>query len=169
MKAFERVVNNLEKTLLTVTRRVSNIGEVVLLAMVLLIIVDIILRRIFNNPISWSLEVIRVELVVVVFFSVAYCGARRGHISIDVLTSRLPPRIQAYLETVMIFLGMGLFIFMAWGSINSGMGLLANHRITGLLPIPLYPFAFAVALGSLLLALVLMVQLLHSIKNMVSK
>ena len=123
----------------------------------------------FNSPLSWSLEVVQVMLVVVVFFSVAYCGAKKAHVSIDALVSRFPPKAQAVIDVFTYFLGVLLFAFMAWGSAVSAMDKWHTHCITGILPIPIYPFAIVVAFGSLLLTLILLVQLLNLIINMVSK
>jgi len=166
---MRRAINFLEKTLSDVAHRVSNVGQGVLMVMVLLVVVDIILRRLFNSPLPWSLEVVEVMLVVVVFFSVAYCGARRAHVSIDVLISRFPPKARAIVDTFTYILGIVLFGVMAWGGAASAMGKWDTHHITGILPIPIYPFAFVVAFGSLLLALVLLAQLLNLIINTVSK
>jgi TRAP-type C4-dicarboxylate transport system permease small subunit len=158
-----------EKALSEVTHRVSNLGQSVLMVMVLLVIVDIVLRRIFNSPLAWSLEVVEVMLVVVVFFSVAYCGTRRGHVSIDVLVSRFPHKARAIIDIFTYFFSIVLFGFMTWGGVVSAMDKWDAHRITGILPIPIYPFAFVVAFGSLLLALVLLAQLFYLVNNMVSK
>ena len=102
-------------------RRVSNVGQIVLLVMVLFVIVDIVLRRFFNSPLAWSLEVIQVMLVVVVFFSVAHTGSRRGHVSVDLFISKLPAKSQTIIDCFTYILGIVLFVFMGWGSYLSGM------------------------------------------------
>jgi TRAP-type C4-dicarboxylate transport system permease small subunit len=139
------------------------------MAMVLLMVIDILLRRFFNSPLSWSLEVIQVMLVVVVFFSVAYCGARKGHISVELITSRLPSKTLAIIDIITHFLGIVLFIFMAWGSCVLAINEFESHHVTGILPIPIYPFVFVVMFGSAMLAVVLIVQLTRVIIDMVSK
>ena len=112
---MKRTLGLSEKVLYSVTHRVSNVGQTILMVMVLLVIVDIVLRRFFNSPLPWSLEVIEVMLVVVVFFSVAYCGARRAHISIDALVSKFSPGVRAIISILTHFLSIVLFSFMAWG------------------------------------------------------
>ena len=52
---------------------------------------------------------------------------------------------------------------MGWGSIVLAMEKFENHSVTGILPIPIYPFVFVVALGSILLALILFVELINSL------
>jgi TRAP-type C4-dicarboxylate transport system permease small subunit len=169
MPGLRGIGKNLEKAFFWFNRQASNLAMIVLMAMGLLVVVDVILRRLFNSPLSWTYEVIEVTLTVVVFFTLAYCAVQRGHISIDVLTSRLPPKSRAIVDVFGCFLGIVLFGFMAWCSIRSGIGELASHRVTGLLHIPIYPFIFVVAFGSILLALVLVAQLIHSASKVVQK
>jgi TRAP-type C4-dicarboxylate transport system permease small subunit len=161
--------HSLEKALYWVTRQASNLAMIVLMAMVLMIVVDITLRRFFNSPLSWSFEVIEVMLVIVVFFTVAYCCATKGHISVDLLTSRLSKKGQVILEVLGYLLGLILFAFMTWCSILSALEEMASHRVTGILLIPIYPFILVVALGSTLLALVLLAQLINTVREAVRK
>ena len=166
---MKQTFSSLEKVLSDVTSRVSNVGQIVLMAMVLLVIVDVFLRRFFNSPISWTLEIIEVMLVAVVFFSVAYCGARKAHISIDALVSRFPPKIRNTIDVLTYFLSVVLFAAMTWGAVLTAIDEFDTHRVTGILPVPIYPFALVVAFGSLLLALVLLIHLLNLIISMVRK
>ena len=118
MRKLTEIGTSLEKALFWVIRQASNLAMIVLMAMVLLVVVDITLRRFFNSPLSWSFEVIEVLLVIVVFFTVAYCCITKGHISVDLLTSRLSKRGQAILEIFSYFLGIVLFVFMTYCSIK---------------------------------------------------
>jgi TRAP-type C4-dicarboxylate transport system permease small subunit len=163
-----KVATFLERMLALVSLRASNIGVSVLLIMGLLVVVDVILRRTFNSPLSFSLEIIEIMLVVVVFFCVAYTGAQRGHVSIDVIVSRFPPKAQAIVSVFIYFLSFGLFGIICWGSIIYGLHIQDIGQGTGILGVPYYPFVFVVAFGSLLLALVILSQLLNSIINLVN-
>lgn len=167
--AFERVVTKLEKALAAITNRISNFGQLTLMAMVLLIVVDVCLRRFFNSPLSWSLEIVQVMLVVVVFFSVAYCAVRGGHISIDALVCRFPERLQAGIDIATSLFGVAVFAAMCWASISSAQHYMEVKRVTGILPIPIYPFILAVALGSLLMTLAVLVHLLKAVTRVVSR
>ena len=68
---------------------------------------------------------------------------------------------------IMDFLGVLLFITMGWGSIVLALDKLETQNVTGILPIPVYPFVFCVAFGSLLLAVILLVQFINSVLRMV--
>jgi TRAP-type C4-dicarboxylate transport system permease small subunit len=169
MQPMKVIISRSQKVLLTITDKVNLVGQVILLLLVLLIIVDVVMRRVFNSPLSGTLEVSEIMLVVVVFTSVAYCGIRKGHVSIDALTSRFRRRTQAVIDSITGIFGVIVFITMGCGSFVLGLNLLKTHRITGMLPIPIYPFSFIVGIGSLLLALVLLVQLAETILKVLKK
>ena len=169
MLNFIKITSISEKVLHRVTSIFSKVGQVILMVMVLLTILDVILRRIFNHPLSSSLELSQVMLVIVVFSSVAYCGIKRSHVRIDALTSRFSPKIQAILNCITGLFGVLLFGAMGWGSIVLAMDKMANNSVTGILPIPVYPFVFLVSFGSILLALILLVQFIDSLISMEDK
>jgi len=162
---FVSVENALEK----LTRHVSVVGQVVLMTMVAITVVDVVLRRIFNRPLSVGLEISQIMLVVVVFTSMAYCGMKKCHISIDAIASRLPAKVQKMIHCIMDFLGVVLFVTMGWSSIVLALDKLETHSITGILPIPIYPFVFVVSFGSLLLGVVLLVQFFNSLLRMMNR
>ena len=94
-----------------------------------------------------------------IFFALAYTEHLRRHIHVDLLVSRLPRRAQAILASVMYFFSGVFFIVMAWQG-----GILIIDSVTPLvlashvLSIPEAPFLFAVALGSLLLGIELLIH-----------
>ena len=139
------------------------------MAMVLLVVADVVLRRAFNSPLPFSYELVEVMLVVAVFFAVAYTGTQRSHVGVDVLVSRFPPKAQAIINAVIWLISAGLFGFVGWWSVVYGMRIWDIGQETALLRIPYYPFVFVVALGSILLALVLLAQLLSFIIDVVKK
>lgn len=169
MHLLTKVADFLEKALSRVSYRVCNFGVTVLMAMVLLVVTDVILRRFFNSPLSFTLELVEIMLTVVVFFAVAYTATQRSHVSIDVLVSRFPLRAQTIIEAALCIISVGLFSTIARGSLIYGMQISRIGLETGILGIPLYPFAFVVASGSILLALVLLARFLNLIIKVVSK
>jgi len=169
MLLLTKAVNLLDKWLPPVITRVSDLGMGVLVAMVLLTVADVVLRRFFHSPLTFSYELTGAMLVLVVFFVVAYAGIQKSHVSIDILTSRFPPKAQAITNAFVYFLSICLFGAVTWRSIIYAICFLQQGRVSGILEFPYYPFAFAVAFGILLLALVLLVQFLNFINEAVSK
>lgn len=169
MNLLARVADFLDKVLSRITYRVTNLGVIVLMAMVLLVVTDIIRRRAFNSPFPFTLEVVELMLIVVVFFAVAYTASQRSHVSIDLVVSKFPLKAQTILDIVMHIISIGLFSFLCWRMVAHGMYLWRLHWSTGVLEIPRYPLAFVVSFGSALLALVLLARLLKLITEVSRK
>lgn len=155
--------NFLKKALSLISCRVRDLGAIVLMAMVLLVVVDVSLRRLFNSPLPFSFELIGIMLVIVVYCFVAYSTSTGRHVGVDVLTTRFPPKTKTTIDLVMDFLSAVLFGLIGWQSIVQGIHIWDIGTETGILRIPYYPFLFVVALGSILACLALIIGLAYFI------
>ena len=161
MRLFSKVANFLDDTLAPVRRGAVVIGASVLIAIVLLVIVDVTLRRVFNSPLAFSKELIEIMLVVVVFCSLAYTTFQGRHVSVDVLVSRFPPKARAIINPATDFLSAVMFALIGWRSIDQAMHIWDIGSETGILKIPYYPFLFVVAFGSIFACIALLTGLIH--------
>jgi TRAP-type C4-dicarboxylate transport system permease small subunit len=102
VSAFIRtVVRSLEERTSSLLNVLGAFSVVGLVAMVLVTVADATGRRFFLSPIYGSYEAVSFLLSLTFFFSLCYCTARKGHFSIDVATSRLPPRVRQYIVIIM--------------------------------------------------------------------
>jgi TRAP-type C4-dicarboxylate transport system permease small subunit len=136
-----------------------------LILLVLLIAVDVTLRRVFNSPLTFSYEIIQFGLVIVVWGSVLYSTIRERHISIDVLVSRLPEKTRQVLRLTFDFVSALILLLIGWQSVTYAMDLRDAQRASSMLDIPLYPFVFIVALGAILAGLILLVGFVDSVRG----
>ena len=110
-------------------------------------------RYFFNSPTIWAQDVNQQVMLVLVMLGSAYTLRERVHISIDVISERLPLRTQAVLDMVFIVLLMICSIviirygwFYAWRSLS-----IREHSSSIWAP-PVYAVKFALpAAGALLL------------------
>lgn len=154
-----------QKLLFRLIGVLASLGNVVLMVMLIMLVVDVVLRRVFNSPLSWSMETTKIMLVVVVSFTFSYCALKGGHIQIDILTNKLPPKAQKVIDIIIYLCSIGLYGFMTWCTLIYAMDVWKAHRITGILPVPIAPFIYVLSLGCLLLTLVLFVRLVNIITN----
>jgi len=157
--------NLLRRTLFQVGQRSVVAAGATLSLLVLLIAVDVTLRRAFNSPLTFSYEIIQFGLVIVVWGSVLYSTIRERHISIDVLVSRLPAKTRQFFRLTFDFISAVVLFLIGWQSITYAMDLRDAHRVSSMLDIPLYPFVFIVALGAILAGLILLVNFVDSIRG----
>lgn len=86
---FYRALINLERSLAT--------G--LLVAMFVVIMLQVVTRYVFSNPLSWTEELARFLLVWLTFLSAGYVMSRRLHITVDILVARLGRRGTVFVDT----------------------------------------------------------------------
>lgn len=151
------------------SRVLHGIGIAVLALMMGITGVDVFLRYVFNRPITGSTEIIAHMMAIIVGFGLAYCAVMKGHVTVDLVISRLQQRTQAVINAVTTLFSFGLLSIMTWQLCCHMKELFASGESSVVLLIPAFPFVALVALGSAILSLVFLSDLLDSISQVVSR
>jgi len=139
------------------TARVLNsVASGVLAGMMVLTGIDVTLRYILNRPITGSYEITQFMMPIVIAFGLAYCALAKGHVRVDLVTSRLPKRPQAVMNSFACLVFLGLFILITWQSLLRAKGMIHTGLTSEVLLIPVFPFVLAVSAGSAVLCLVVL-------------
>lgn len=158
---FSKAAQGLSKAIYPVSRVLNSIGVVFLAVMMFLTAADVILRYVLNRPVTGAYELTEFMMAVVVAFGLAYTQLKKGHIIIEIVISRFPPRVQAVINSITCAVFLGLFALIAWRTIIRAESLRVGGFVSGALGIPTFPFVYLVALGSIILCLILIVNLLE--------
>jgi TRAP-type C4-dicarboxylate transport system permease small subunit len=121
----------------------------------------------FFRPIPGGIEVVAFLGVVVTGFAIAYTQLLRGHIRVEFVVMRLPPRAQAVISAFIWFLSFLLFALLAWQSVEYGLSLQAKGTVSMTQRIPFYPFVHAIALCCLPVCLALALECFKSVRKAV--
>lgn len=104
-----------------VSRLMNGFGSYVVLPLLtLLITVDVVLRYVFNAPLSWGLEASRHLLLVFFLFGLVESFRVGEHVSMELLTAKFSPlvnRIISLLQAAMLVFVFVLIIAKVWGEI----------------------------------------------------
>jgi TRAP-type C4-dicarboxylate transport system permease small subunit len=152
--ALRRIIHGFSRVVYTIC------GAGCMLGLVFLIVTDVGLRYLFNRPIVSSYELIMFMMVIVVFSALSYTATVDGHVTVDIVVSRLPKRVQGFLRVLTTLLSGGLFAIMAQQNIVRAKALRLEGLISQILHIPVYPFYLFTAFGCALLSLVLLLNIL---------
>jgi TRAP-type C4-dicarboxylate transport system permease small subunit len=93
----------------------------------------------------------------------------KGHIRIDLLLERLPPRIRYVVDSVMDLIGFVFFAIISWQTIIFTKANFETGELSEVLRLPITPFASVVAIGCIALTLVLLLDLVKSVFKAVGK
>jgi len=165
-----KIASRIESGVISMNKLMAYVGGVALTAMMLLTVADVIGRYVFSKPIRGTYELVGFLLVGAGSLGLGYCQVKKGHIRVDFLLQRFPEKVRAILTVLANFLGFVAFSLLCWRCILYAQYYLSatgNHTDT--LNIPLFPFVLVLAVGTGMLALVLLFDLIHSIIQVKSK
>ena len=140
------------------TRFLAYAAGAALLWLMLLTVVAVVMRYVFNAPILGAQDISELSLAVVVFLGIPYCGWTGGHVAVDLISTVVGEQRLRYTDTLMRLLGAVLFSVVAWQAMRQGLGALEYGEASNLVEIPHHPFVFLMSFGWLLFALVLLLQ-----------
>jgi TRAP-type C4-dicarboxylate transport system permease small subunit len=100
---------------------------------------------------------------VVIGFAIAWTQVLHGHIQVDLIIMKLPPRSKAAVEILISFLGIILFAILAWRTWDYGQVMLDTGEVSMTKRIPFYPFIWALSACYLVTVLVLIMEFIKSI------
>ena len=138
---------------------------IVMMLLVFLVVVDVTMRRGFNNPLGYSLELMGLGLVIIAWGTILYSTGKERHISVDVLVMYLPAKIRRFLRLTWDFVSVLVLFLIGWRSIIHALNQLDIGRESQLLEIPVFPFVFVVAFGAIWAGLMLLVNFIDGIRN----
>jgi TRAP-type C4-dicarboxylate transport system permease small subunit len=146
MSSFERAVSGLSRFL-------DKIAGWCLVAMMLLTVADVILR-LFRRPILGTYEIVGLLGALVVAFAMPHTTLQGGHVSVEIVVSRLSPSVQSIVNLVTRTLSIILFALIAWECFNYGNDLKAAGEVSMTLCLPFYPVLYGIALAAVVVCLV---------------
>jgi TRAP-type C4-dicarboxylate transport system permease small subunit len=119
---------------------VSVVSFVGFLFIAALSVVDVILQRVFNNPILGAYEIVERTMLCAVFCAFAYGQTQKSHINMTLILARMGRVPQMILYAIMSILSTAMAAILAYAAgiqINSAY---MAGTVTGMLHIPLWPF-----------------------------
>lgn len=159
MRTVARFLEEHTSALFSVLGAVSGVG---LVAMVMITVVDSFGRRFFSFPIYGSYESVTLLLSIVVFASLAYCTVRKGHFTIDIVTSRFSPRGRLCTLTIMYLMSALICWLLAWQLVVFAISLRAKNLTgTEFTSLPIYPFGLFGAFCFVIVGWTFLVQFIN--------
>jgi TRAP-type C4-dicarboxylate transport system permease small subunit len=145
------------------------IGLAGLLVMMLITCIDVIGAKVFKSPILGALDIVQLCQIVAIGFAVSMTLIVGRHIQVEFFFDLLPRRVQAVVNTIILLIVLLFFIVIIWQVGILGYSFQASGEYTATAYIPLYPFAYGLALAFIPVCLVLLVDFLKSFKQKADK
>jgi len=155
MEKYHRLVQN-------VTHKLDFLGGMSLALMMVIITVNVILRKL-NITFGGAAEYVQFLLAMCIGLSVANCAAKKGHIEISMFVDKMSKGKRIFFE---IFTNLITLIFLAASSyflITYGVGYIRAGTVGMISRVPLYPFTWIVSLGFIMYCFVVVDYAIHII------
>jgi len=144
--------------LIFIARILSGFGSAVIMLMIFLIVLDVILRYIFNSPIMGIHEVIEHLLLLTLFFFITDCWNAGTHIRMGLVYEKTG-RFRPLFDAIIGILSVPLFGFLAWKVMEETVYAISSNQISAELLFPIWPFKLVVLLCLLLFILQLAISI----------
>ena len=149
---------------------VAGMGSTALLGiMMLLTVVDVVLRYVFDRPLMGSMELTEYLMVCVGTLGLAWCALEGAHIKVEIIVSRFPQRLQKFVDSFNYVLLIGVSGVIASQTFVRAGTVRRLHVASAMLDVPQHPFVLVTTFSYLLLFLTAIMLLVHAILSLVSR
>ncbi len=144
------------------------IGVIGILVMMFITCIDVLLSKLFTLPIQGAIDVVQFSQLIAIAFALATTLILGRHIQVDIFISSLPRRTQGVIDSIATLIGFAFFVLVAWQLYGLGHSFhTAGEASMSQLRIALFPFPYAIALGSIPVCLVFLQRFINSIIRVV--
>jgi TRAP-type C4-dicarboxylate transport system permease small subunit len=138
-----------------------------LIAMMLVTVGEMVFRM-FGNPMAGTVETIGWLAAVTTAFALGYTQIHQGHVSIDLFTNRLNPRLRAVINILVYLASTALFTVVTWNIFRHAGVLKQSGSLSETMKVIVYPWVYLVSLGCTGLTLALLVDFAKSCVSVLS-
>jgi len=149
-----------------VSRVLGYVATGFMMVLMLLTVVDVFLRYFFNAPITGATEVSRLLMIIIVFPALGWAAIDRAHIRVDLIVSRIPPRLQAIIGSITFFIALVTYVIITWQSFLEAA---VVKRQTSLLHLSFTPFYWVMSVGFAIFCLAIAALVVEDITKAVKK
>jgi TRAP-type C4-dicarboxylate transport system permease small subunit len=107
--------------------------------MAILVVAQVVLRYVFNDPLDWSEEMARIGFIYLAFIGIGAAYGRRRHMAIDALIILLPARMKRAVEFSVVGIATAFLITVI---VLTARSMVELYRVEITTPALDFPMAF---------------------------
>lgn len=117
-----------------------------------LIFVQVIMRKVFNNSLSWSEELTRYIYIWQTWLGVAYAVQTGSHLRITMIRDKLPEKGKQILEILVRIIWVGFAIFVAYQGVQAIKTVMSFGQKSSALRVPMQYCYLSIPVGMILMS-----------------
>jgi TRAP-type C4-dicarboxylate transport system permease small subunit len=142
------------------------IGIVGLLAVMLITFIDVIGAKLFQRPVLGAIDIVMLAQLLAISFAAASTLLSGRHVQVEFFVMMLPKRVQVIVDFLIHIFCLVLFVLIVWRLTVYGYFLQTGGEISPTAQIPLYPFAYGIALASIPVCLIYVLKIMNDIHKL---
>jgi TRAP-type C4-dicarboxylate transport system permease small subunit len=129
------------------TTALEYLSMAIVTIMSILVVAQVILRYVFNDPLTWSEELARFCFIYLAFVGIGAAYGRRRHMFVDALLIELPPRFKRIVEVSVAGLATAFLVAVIGITIRTILDLYRMEVDTPALELPMAYIYLVIPLG----------------------
>ncbi|MCG0276487.1 MAG: TRAP transporter small permease [Thermosediminibacteraceae bacterium] len=131
----------------------EHILSILLALIACVMMLQVIMRYIFNSSLSWAEELSRYAFIWSAFLSIGYTIKEKTILKVDTFVEILPKSIKKFIKILVSLVNVAFFAFLLFHAIPAVNKIFLSNQISPAMGIPMYIIYSATILGFLLAVL----------------
>ncbi|NLM28739.1 MAG: TRAP transporter small permease [Clostridiaceae bacterium] len=134
-----------------------------IVAIMALVVINVLLRVIFNSPILGVYEYVGYTTAGVIAFSIAYCALQNAHIAIEFIFEKMPLKSRKIINIISAIVIVLFLLFLCVQVVVYAVKVMSTGEVSPTAKMPFYPFIFMAALGIFVLSLIEFIKIVKGV------
>lgn len=141
------------------------VGLIAIVAMLINVVLDVLLRGLFNSPVQGTLELMTYwYMVAIALIGMWAAQTSDEHITVSILSEKSSPWARHWLQLFVGLITVGYVALIAFFGFTTAMENMATGEYAGASRLPIWPARFLIPLGLGAFAVTLTLQLVRAAK-----
>lgn len=140
-----------------------------MLLIVAITCIDVVGAKVFRWRLPGAIDIVMLAQLVAIAFAAGITLIKGRHIRVEFFIKLFPLRVRNIIDSIVLLLLLALFSAIIWHVGMLGHSFQTSGEYSATIHIPYYPFAYGIALASIPVWLILLVQFIKTLKKSVHK
>lgn len=162
------MLNTLIKGIDFLVEKQGQLTSFLIVPLLFIVLYEVLMRYAFNAPTVWGFEATAFAYGMHYMLGLSYMENAQGHVRVDIVTSRLPVKVQAAVMIAgYLLIFMPVFGLMTWGAIKFAHTATITNELNSTSWAPrIWPYKIVMALSFLLLTIQGLATMLKNVKTL---
>ena len=153
----------LRKAANVVCHAAAAITGFLILILMLIFVVDVTCRYVFNSPLVWAYEITEGLMAIGICLGIAFAELEEGHVRVKVLFEMMPKKARRHLDRITYLVALIMTSLYTWQTYLFAMENKGHGLHTDILEIPMITFHLFLPIGFGLWTIVLLIKLIFAL------